>query len=80
MEAFQWELIMGAGLLILGQGGILHLGLRKYINGMGDVVNDIKVDVKDIKVDTRELLDGQHQLDTRVSLLESDVTHIKEQL
>lgn len=73
MEFHEWELIVGAGLLILGQGGVLHLGLRRYINGMGETV-------KEIKIDTRDLLAGQHHLDTRVSLLESDVSHIKEQI
>ena len=71
MNAFQWELLMGAGLLILGQGGILHLGLRKYINGMGD-------DVLEIKSDVKTLIAGQHTLDTRISLVEQDITHIKE--
>ena len=71
MNAFQWELLMGAGLLILGQGGILHLGLRKYINGMSD-------DVLEIKSDVKTLIAGQHTLDTRISLVEQDITHIKE--
>lgn len=71
MNALQWELILGAGLLILGQGGVLHLGLRRYINGMGETV-------KEIKSDTKEIISNQHQLDTRVSLLEQDVTILKE--
>lgn len=71
MEPLHWELFVGAGLLILGQGGVLHVSLRKHINGMSDTV-------KEIKSDTRDLLAGQHNLDTRVSLLESDVSHIKE--
>jgi hypothetical protein len=73
VNTITWELLVGAGLLILGQGGVLHLSLRRHVNGMADTV-------KEIKVDTRQLLEGQYQLDTRVSLLESDVTHIKEQL
>ena len=71
MNAFQWELLMGAGLLILGQGGVLHLGLRKYINGMGD-------DVLEIKSDVKTLIAGQHTLDTRISLVEQDLLHLKE--
>ena len=71
MNAFQWELLMGAGLLILGQGGILHLGLRKYINGMSD-------DVLEIKSDVKTLIAGQHQFDLRLTVIEQDVLHLKE--
>ena len=72
MTQMDWELLVGAGLLILGQGGVLHLGLRKYINGMGDTVNDIKAD-------TKKIIDNQHNFDVRLTIVEHDLAiHMKE--
>ena len=70
MDLHQWELIVGAGLLIMGQGGVLHLGLRKYINGMGDTVQDIKKD-------TKSIIDNQHHMDVRLAVVEKDVDILK---
>ena len=71
MEKYTIELLIAAGLLVLGQGGVLHLGLRRYINGMGETV-------KEIKVDTKKIIDNQHTFDVRLSVVEKDVDILKE--
>lgn len=71
MEPLTWELFVGAGLLLLGQGGVLHLGLRKYINGMGETVDEIKAD-------TKLIIAGQHAFDVRLTVVEQDLLHLKE--
>jgi hypothetical protein len=70
MDIHMTEILIAAGLLVVGQGGVLHLGLRKYINGMGDVV-------KEIKIDTKDIIDNQHNMDVRLAVVEKDVDILK---
>jgi hypothetical protein len=70
MEIHMIEILVAAGLLIVGQGGVLHLSLRKYINGMGDTVDEIKKD-------TRSIIDNQHNMDVRLAVVEKDVDILK---
>ena len=72
MDGISWEILVGAGAVIFGQGGILYSGRRYLINGLGKDVTEIKGDVK-------TLINGQHDHDTRISLVEQDIERIKEE-
>ena len=72
MDALSWEILVAAGAVLFGQGGLLTVCRRYLINGLGEDVNEIKGDVK-------TLINGQHDLDTRISLVEQDILHIKEE-
>ena len=72
METISWEILVAAGAVLFGQGGILYSGRRYLINGLGKDVTEIKHDVK-------TLIEGQHNHDTRISLNTQDIAHIKEE-
>ena len=72
MESVSWEVLVAAGAVLFGQGGLLTVGRRYLINGMGSDITEIKSDVK-------ILIDGQNNHAIRISLIEQDITHIKEE-
>jgi hypothetical protein len=72
METISWELLVAAGAVLFGQGGVLAVGRRYLINGLGE-------DVHSIKQDTKAIIENQHAFDLRLTIIEQDVLHLKDE-
>ena len=72
MGNLNWEILVAAGAVLFGQGGLLTVGRRYLINGMG-------TDISEIKKDTKSIIDNQHAFDVRLTVVEQDVLHIKDE-